>query len=504
MTGLRPPTRSGARARLLALLLAAVGLVLGLGAVAATGDDGEDDGPYRVRATFHNAFAVVSDVDVRVAGARVGSVEAVDVDERGRAVVVLRIEDPAFQDFRTDAECSILPQSIIGERYVDCRPTQPRSPGSRAPGELRTARFDGEVQRLLPLDRTTQPIDLDLVGNLWQEPQRDRLTLLLSALGGGLAARGKDLDAALRAALPGLRDTNRVLSILRSQTGALRQMVTDGERALRPMADQRERLVGFLRAQADLQEAVGERNAELDENLRLLPATLRQLTPTMNELRDASSAMQPTVARLRQAAPQLRRLLVGLSAFSRTGTSTMKRLGASSDLGRRAIVAGDPIVGQLERLASRAAPVFGVARSLLESMRTTGGSRRLLEYAFYQGMAINGFDDVGHYLRVMSVLTRCSSYAEAPVSGCSTGTVEPGRPQTSRAAVRTASEAVGSQASLVDRLTAATLDGRDADRLLREAPKGLELDRLKRQVTDARRAARDPEALGRVLGGGSR
>src|ERR671919_2570835 len=107
-------------------------------------------GDYRVRGIFDNGAFVVEDEEVRVAGAAVGVVESVDVtgDEEtasleggphpvpGRAVVVMKIEDDGFKDFREDASCIIRPQSLIGEKFIDCKPTQPRAPGSPPPPEL--------------------------------------------------------------------------------------------------------------------------------------------------------------------------------------------------------------------------------------------------------------------------------------------------------------------------------------------------------------------------------
>src|SRR3712207_9431370 len=96
----------------LALCLSALVLVS-----AAGGQDGEGDGgTYLVRAIFDNGSFIVKDEDVRIGGANVGSVESVDVtmpgeavrfdgtDEPGKAVVVLRIDDPGFQDFRRRSE----------------------------------------------------------------------------------------------------------------------------------------------------------------------------------------------------------------------------------------------------------------------------------------------------------------------------------------------------------------------------------------------------------------
>src|SRR5688572_18730226 len=108
---------------LLALGACAVLLVSGTAA-------GGDEGSYEVRAIFDNAGFLVTGEEVRIAGAKVGTVAEIDVTgpdevahedgepEGGKAVVVMRIDDPAFHDFREDASCLIRPQSLIGEKFV--------------------------------------------------------------------------------------------------------------------------------------------------------------------------------------------------------------------------------------------------------------------------------------------------------------------------------------------------------------------------------------------------
>lgn len=105
---------------------------------------------YQVRAVFDNGGFVVPGIDVRVAGANVGSVDSIDVSldgevvsedpadptRPGKAIVVMNIADPAFQDFREDASCIIRPQSLIGEKFLDCSVTDPRPPGTDPPPTL--------------------------------------------------------------------------------------------------------------------------------------------------------------------------------------------------------------------------------------------------------------------------------------------------------------------------------------------------------------------------------
>ena len=45
----------------------------------------------------------------------------------------------------------------------------------------------GEGQRLLPVENTSQTVDIDLIGNTMRAPERERLSLILNELGTGVA-----------------------------------------------------------------------------------------------------------------------------------------------------------------------------------------------------------------------------------------------------------------------------------------------------------------------------
>lgn len=406
------------RTRLLLLVLAAA-VVVGVVLLAGGSGGGRDDGAYRVRAIFDNAFAVIPGEEVRVGGARVGSVEDTDVTPDRKAVLVLKIDDAAFRDFRADAECTIRPQSIIGERYVECLPTQPRGTGGTLPGPLREVTVDGQAQRLLPVDRTTKPIDLDLVVGMNRLPERQRTAILLNQLGVGLAARGGQLRRAIRAALPGLRETDRVLDLLGAQNTRLRALAADGDRALRPVADERAALGGTVARAAALGTAVDERRTALDADLRRLPATLAQLRPTARELSRVARQGAPVVRDLRRTAPAGTQVLDALGPFGTAAIEPVKDLGDTADRARTTLLAADPTIRRLGRVATTAAPVLSSARSLTTSLRETGGFKRILDYGFFQVLAINAYDDVGHYLRINATVSPCSVYATTPVAGCS-------------------------------------------------------------------------------------
>ena len=92
---------------------------------------GGSNGSYQVRAIFDDAANIISGENVKIDGVTVGSVSSVTPTPQQKAAVVMSISNPGFKDFRADASCTIRPQALLGEKFVDCLPTQPRVEGRR-------------------------------------------------------------------------------------------------------------------------------------------------------------------------------------------------------------------------------------------------------------------------------------------------------------------------------------------------------------------------------------
>jgi phospholipid/cholesterol/gamma-HCH transport system substrate-binding protein len=396
------------------VLLAAAALVVVAGGAA------DDAGGYRVRAIFMNAFSVIPGEDVKIAGVKVGKVESLNVTPDHKAAVVLRIDRPGFDDFRADAECSIRPQSLIGEKFVECTPTQPRPDGAQPAPKLR--RIDsgvGEGQYLLPVAQTSKPVDLDLVNNTLRLPYRERLAVILNELGTGLAGRGGDLRLAIRNADPALKETDKVLKILAEQNQALANLARDGDAILTPLARDRARVADFVSQANTTAQATAERSSPLEQNISKLPAFLRELKPTMQRLGGLADEMTPVLSDLGSQAPAINRLVKQLGPFSQAGLPAFRSLGHAADIGRPALVKSKPILEDTGRFASTAKPLANNLAALTTSLKDTGGVERLMDYIFYQVAAINGYDSVSHYLRAGLLLNQCSSYSTTGSPACS-------------------------------------------------------------------------------------
>jgi phospholipid/cholesterol/gamma-HCH transport system substrate-binding protein len=415
-----------------ALVAAVVAVVL----LASGGDDSSDG--YRIRAIFDNGSFMVKDEQVRVAGANVGTIESVDVtmpgdvvawdkngnavEKPGKAIIVMDITDPGFQDFREDATCQIRPQSLIGEKFVDCRPTLPRAPGSKPAAPLRQIPDGepGEGQYLLPLGNSGTSVDPDLINDIYSLPYAQRFRLILNELGAGLAGRGEDIEELVKRANPVLRDVDRLFGILSAQRDQLAQLASDSDEILGPLSRERRAVAGFLSNSGAAAEASAEKGPELEEALRKFPVFLGEFRKTMRDLKTFSDAGTPLFEDFGTAAPALTDATRTLTPFSEALTVSLKSLGNAGEASGPIFAEADPVVKKARDLAESGVVPTGELAKLLVNIKQTGGWDGLTRLIYNSAAALNGFDQYGHFGRNRVTLTTCLEYIISPrgYSGC--------------------------------------------------------------------------------------
>ena len=400
------------------MLAVALPVVFALGIGAK--NDGSGSG-YQVRAIFDNAAYAVPGEEVRVAGVQVGQIDSLDVAYGNKAAVTFTIDTPGFTPFHKDAHCTIRPQSLIGEKYVECSPGSTRSP------EIDTVPSGrpGAGKHFVPLAQTSSPIDIDLIGDINRLPYRQRLALVINEFGAALAGRGEDLNQAIHRANPALRQTDKVLAILAQQNHVLANLAVNSDRVLAPLADKRRRVSHFIASANQTGTATAERSADIQRSLQRFPVFLRELRPTLQQLGSFTDQMTPVLADLHRSAPDLNRFVTALGPFSRSATTSVVSLGKATVIGRPALIRSLPLTRQLARFAKNALPVSKNLDALTASFDKTGGIERLMDYIFFQVTAVNGFDGVSHYLRAGLNANLCSAYTTAPVDGCNSNFTSP-------------------------------------------------------------------------------
>jgi len=394
----------------IALLVAILPWVV-IGIVREAGDNDATE-HYFVRAIFDNASTLVAGEDVKIAGAPAGVVSDMNVTDENQAAVTLRIDDEAFTPFKQDAKCTIRLQGLIGERFVEC---EPGSTSSEALGTIEEG--DGEGERFLPVDNTSSPVDLDLINNTLRRPYRERFAILLNELGVGLAGRGEELNEVIHRANPALRETDEVLSILAGQNRVLARLAKNSDRALGPLARERERFASFIVQANNTGEASAERRVDIRRGINRLPAFLRELRGLMVDLEGLTDQGTPLLDDLGAAAPDLGRLIKAQGTLADSSRVAFPSLGEALERGRPALIEARPLIQDLSRLGEELAPTSVNLDDLTRSLDETGAIERINDFLYYIALTTNGFDSLGHYYRAALVTNACTEYVLAPAGG---------------------------------------------------------------------------------------
>jgi ABC-type transporter Mla subunit MlaD len=401
--------------------------VVGAGAagVALTGAAGEGDAKGKSYwLAFENSFGLVEQGDVKIGNVTAGQTTEFKVDpgegaKRPKALVKVEITEPGFDSLRTDAECRIRPQSLIGEYYIDCEP-----------GSSREQLKADEPADALPASQTSSVVPEDLLRNVMRRPYRERFRLIVAELGTGLAGRPQDLQQVLKRAHPGLRETSEVLEILGDQNRIIKDFITDSDRVIAALEAKKKDVARWVVEAGETAEISASRREALARQFELFPTFLDELKPTMARLGDLTDEQTPLLRDLRAAAPHLEKTFTELGPFAEASRPSFRSLADAARVGRRALDESREEIDELRRLAADAPELAKPLRQFLESIddrrRTTEfdaraaqtdppapdkthceddskcgftGMESLLNYVYWQTLSVNPFDELGHLLR---------------------------------------------------------------------------------------------------------
>ncbi len=396
-----------------ALVIVAIVGALSAYVVLTAGFGGGEKNTYWVE--LDNAFGLIQGGDLKVAGVRAGQITKIELDRRTkRALVGFRIDRRGFGSLRRDVHCESRPQSLIGEYFLDCLPgTSPQKlkPGAR-----------------IPVQQTASTIAPDLVNDVLREPQRERLRIIVSELGAGVAGRGPELNAAIRRAIPALRETDRTLKLLGEQNQLLADLTVNADTVVGDLAANRKDVGRFVETANDTAQASAERRPQIAAGLQRLPGFLEQLQPTMKSLGKVADEQTPALQQLDAAAPQLTRFLDLLAPFAQASRPAIRSLGQASITGDKAAKAAAPTVSLLNGVAAgtpEAAKDLSIVLRHLDDRknaiekdpRSPGGQgytglEALLQYVYDQTTSTAVYDQNSHIFKVALFASKCANYAD--------------------------------------------------------------------------------------------
>jgi virulence factor Mce-like protein len=392
-------------------------LVLG-GAVALTVRSGAS-ASYRVAAIFDTARGIVAGQQVKIAGAVVGTVDGIDLARGPKARIVMSVER-RFKPFHQDATCTILPEGLISENYVEC------NPGSRG-GQL--SGREGGVPTV-PLARTTIPFSLPDVLNVFSMPTDERLRVLISELGIGTSGRGQDLNALLQRANPALGASQRVLAVLDAQRQQIARAVGQTDHVVSRLAAESGQVRTFVDQAAAVAQTTAQHSTSLSASVHNLPAMLDAVRPALRSLDRAASNASPLLDYLHASAPGLTSLTTTLPALARAGVPAVNSLATAAARGRPALRDALPVISNLGVASVQLAPLANQLDQLFVSLRSTGGIEGTMRLLYTLAVLTGSYDSVSHLINFLAQLApQCIAGEQAgiDVAGCSHKYSAPGQ-----------------------------------------------------------------------------
>lgn len=238
---------------------------------------------------FKDAAGLLHSNDLRMAGIKIGQVTTITA-KKNYAVATVEIENRFFPVYK-DAHAIVRPKNLLGETYVEI------DRGNQSAGQIQ----GGDT---VALANTITPVQVDEVLNALDPTTRQKLGIVINALGEATAARGEDLNISTQ-------DFRRITAALATTSTSLNEQKDN---------------IDALIVQLDLlQKTAADYHAQLAQVLR--------------DWNDTSKTMQAHSQNFASALDHLSKVLTNLDAGLTPNTPALTR--AVSDLPSTADHAND-------------------------------------------------------------------------------------------------------------------------------------------------------------------
>ncbi|MBV9212690.1 MAG: MCE family protein [Actinobacteria bacterium] len=348
---------------------------------------------YQVVAGFEEATSLSDTADVRISGVSVGRVVKLS-EGGGRTQATMQI-DPRYAPIPRDTRAILRLKTLLGETYVELTPGDPRS-GSLPDG--------GRI----PNTQIASTTELDEVTRALDTRTRQDLQHFVHGLSVGLAGRGQDLNYAL-GNLPALTDSGTtLLRTLDSQQRAVRKLISDSGVVFGALGRRQGEIAGLIQAGDRVLSTTAARDRDLADTVRILPVTLAELRPTLEQVRLLSGEAGPVVHDLRPGARALGPALQDVAVLSPQLEGLFGDVDRVIAASRRGVPALTRIVRAAHPLLRLLVPVLREAQPVVDYLalyKEELVSQLAGVAAASQASTASGAATPLHYLRVVAPFT---------------------------------------------------------------------------------------------------
>jgi phospholipid/cholesterol/gamma-HCH transport system substrate-binding protein len=275
-----------------------------------------EEKPFELKAEMSTAQAVTpgQGQTVRVAGVRVGDIDAVDYED-GHAVVTMAI-DRKFLPVYKDATILLRPKTGLKDMFLELDPGTDYDPNSE----------DDEYQNgeTVSVANTAPDTNVDQILAALDGDTRAYLRLLLTQGGEGLNGRGKDLGKLLGSLGPINRGLARINTEVAKRKGNLARLVHNMNLLFGTVGQDGEGIQQLVSASNQALGAIASQAPDTTRAVSLLGPTLRTTRVALEKTDALATELGPAINSLRPFARKLKPINDSLANLAKTTYEPVK------------------------------------------------------------------------------------------------------------------------------------------------------------------------------------
>lgn len=352
---------------------------------------------YRFEVSFSRTLQLAEQADVRISGVNVGHVVALRIDKDGRTHATVEM-DSRYAPLRSDVHAILRQKTLLGETYVQIIPGSKTGPFIPEGGELANSQVESSVT-------------LEDLFSAFDPATRHAWQVWMQSVAAGLNGRGEQVNAGFAALEPFIEHTNRLVTVMASQEGAVRGLVKNTGAVFSALAGRDHELEGLIVNGERTFHVTAQNSQAFADTWRALPGFETKSRVALKELDSFATDANPFLDQFRAAERQLAPTSVALKTFSPAFSSLANGLGSFTKASRRGLPAFSRSLNLLTPVLGNLSPVLRNLDPFLQYLGTYEAELQSFFANFTaatQGHNINANDSGApseHFIRTMQVVS---------------------------------------------------------------------------------------------------
>jgi phospholipid/cholesterol/gamma-HCH transport system substrate-binding protein len=257
---------------------------------------------YRMTVAFPRTLALAEQSDVRISGVNVGHVISLKLGSDGRTHATLEIAGK-YAPVRANMHAILRQKTLLGETYVQLIPE----------GQMGPYLGDGKE---LAVNQVEPSVTLDDILSAFDPKTRKDFQVWQQAVSEGINGKGEAINSDFAKLEPFAEHTNRLVTVLNSQEGAVRELVHNTGVVFDALAGRDHQLEGLIVHGEQTFHAAAESSQAFAAAIRALPAFESNSRKALKELDTLATVASPYFDEFKPTERQLSALLQSAKPFA--------------------------------------------------------------------------------------------------------------------------------------------------------------------------------------------